>query len=259
MVEFNAPRKSLGQNFLHDPNVIRRIIDAFNPQPDDIVVEIGPGRGALTAHLIGKVAELHLLELDRDLAEWHSQRGYGAEVSVHNVDALEFDYASLVKGGKIRVIGNLPYNISTPILFHLLDQSEAIDDMLFMLQKEVVERICAVPGNKTWGRLSVMMQWQCAVANLFKVKPACFVPPPKVDSAILSARPYQALPHPAPPQRMAEIVKAAFTHRRKTLRNSLKELLTEEQIRGAGIDPAARPERLSVADFAALASVQGRF
>ncbi len=254
---FNAPKKSLGQNFLHDQNVIRRIIDAFHPQPDDIVVEIGPGRGALTAHLIGKTAELHLLELDPDLSVWHEQQDYGEQVSVHNVDALSFDYAALAGRGKIRVIGNLPYNISTPILFRLLDQPHAIDDMLFMLQKEVVERICAVPGNKTWGRLSVMMQWQCAVARLFNVKPACFIPPPKVDSAILSARPYQALPHPAPRERMAEIVKAAFTHRRKTVRNSLKELLTEEQIRAAGIEPSVRPERLGVEDFAVLARLGG--
>ena len=257
MNSFNAPKKSLGQNFLHDQNIIRRIIDAFDPQPDDIVVEIGPGRGALTAHLIGKTAELHLVELDPDLAAWHGKQDYGGQVSVHNVDALRFDYAALAGDGKIRVIGNLPYNISTPILFRLLGQSHAIDDMLFMLQKEVVERICAAPGSKTWGRLSVMMQWQCAVARLFNVKPTCFTPPPKVDSAILSARPYRQLPCPAPPGRMADIVKAAFTHRRKTLRNSLKELLTEEQIRAAGIDPSARPERLGVEDFAALAGLGG--
>jgi len=252
---FKAPKKSLGQNFLHDQNIIRRIIDAFAPTPTDIVVEIGPGRGALTEHLLGKVGHLHLVELDQDLATWHQKQGYGKEVSVHNTDALAFDYSALARTGKIRLIGNLPYNISTPLLFHLVAHSDVIQDMHFMLQKEVVTRMAAQPGGGDYGRLSVMMQYHCKVEPLFRVGPGAFTPAPKVDSAFVRLTPWASPPATvADVDRLAVVVRQAFSQRRKTLRNTLKGLLSEQEIRAADCDPTARAETISLEQFAALAN-----
>jgi 16S rRNA (adenine1518-N6/adenine1519-N6)-dimethyltransferase len=255
----HRPRKRFGQNFLHDPVVIDRIIAAFHPQADDIVAEIGPGQGALTGRLADKVAQLYAIELDRDLVATLAQR-FGDHARVHIVqgDALRFDFCSLVPGHALRVIGNLPYNISTPLLFHLLDQAACVRDMLFMLQKEVVQRMVAVPGGKDYGRLSVMTQWRCAAEKLFTVAPGSFHPAPKVDSAIVRLRPYAA-PQPAvsDPARFARIVQAAFAQRRKTLRNVLRDLVAATVMEDLGIDPGRRPETLSVAEFAALANAAG--
>lgn len=271
--KFSSPKKALGQNFLQDQNIIRNIIRAFNPQTEDIVVEIGPGRGALTEHLLSEVKHLHLVEFDYELVEYWAERAKKLNnLTVHHGDALKFDFASLVKEkraqeksvlkksvqdqNKIRIIGNLPYNISSPILFHLMSQLDYIQDITAMLQLEVVQRMAAAAGSKQYGRLSVMLQQSCDVQYLFKVPPNAFYPPPKVDSAIARLQPYN------PPivvlnnqKTFATVVKSAFAQRRKTLRNTLKSLMTAEQIEQAGIDPAARAETLSVQQFVDLANL----
>lgn len=252
------PRKRFGQHFLHDKAVVSRIISAFAPQADEIVVEIGPGPGVLTRELAGRVAKLVAVEIDRDLATaLESEFADNDTVRIRQEDALTFDYCALVeKEQPLRVIGNLPYNISTPLIFHLFSQSRCLRDMLFMLQKEVVDRMCAVPGNKIYGRLSVMAQWQCEVERLFTVPAGAFSPPPKVESAIVRLRPYAQNPLPLnDANRFAQLVQAAFSQRRKTLRNSLMEFLTADQIQALDIDPTRRPETLSVAEFVALANM----
>jgi len=248
-------RKRFGQHFLHDRGVVNRILDALNPQPDETLVEIGPGLGALTRPLLERVPHLHVVELDRDLAARLRAEFPTTRLTVHEADALKFDFCVLAPGGgKLRLIGNLPYNISTPLLFHLLNQERCIADMLFMLQKEVVERMSAAPGSKDYGRLTVMIQWRLAVRKLFDVRPGAFTPPPRVDSSVL-----RLIPHAAPPiavedpRRFAQLVQAAFAHRRKTLRNNLKGLLPTETIAALGIDPGRRAETLTLTEFAALA------
>ena len=256
-VEGHAPRKRFGQNFLHDLGVINRIIQAVYPQPGQRMVEIGPGLGALTFPLLQCCKRLEVVELDRDLIPRLQARAAeaGQELIVHAADALKFDFAALAAGDKLRVVGNLPYNISTPLLFHLLEQASAIADMHFMLQKEVVERMAAAPGTTDYGRLSVMLQYRCAVVPLFLVGPEAFNPPPKVESAIV-----RLVPHERPPVVIndelgfAQLVNRAFSQRRKTLRNTLKGHLDEAAIRAVGVDPNARPETLSLAEFAALAN-----
>jgi 16S rRNA (adenine1518-N6/adenine1519-N6)-dimethyltransferase len=253
----HRPRKRFGQNFLHDPGIIQRIVGAIDPQPGDNLVEIGPGQGAITLELLAILKNMHAVELDRDLVGPLAERCAGVgELTIHNVDALKFDFSALAsKEHPLRVVGNLPYNISTPILFHLLDQSEHIRDMHFMLQKEVVERMAAGPGSKTYGRLSVMLQARCRVESLFTIGPGAFNPPPKVESAFVRLVPYQE-----PPCRIdewhvfAELVNQAFSQRRKTLRNCLKSLLSAEQIAEVGVDPGTRPEQLGLEDFANLAN-----
>jgi len=215
-------RKRFGQHFLHDRNVIGRIVAALAPKTDDLIVEIGPGTGALTHELLNRIAHLHAVEFDRDLVARLQSEISPDRVTLHQADALKFDFRPLATPGrKLRVIGNLPYNISTPLLFHLLEQANCIQDMLFMLQKEVVQRLAAGPGGKDYGRLSVMIQYRCAVEKLFNVAPGAFTPPPRVDSSIV-----RLIPHATAPvtvndvERFAQLVKAAFTSRRKVLRNT---------------------------------------
>lgn len=251
----HTARKRFGQNFLHDQQVINRIISRFHPENGQFIVEIGPGLGALTWPLLEQVDRLHAIELDRDLvARLESDPRNSGHLHIHQLDALKFDFSTLVSPPeKLRIIGNLPYNISTPLLFHLLEFAPVVEDMMFMLQKEVVQRITAGPGGKNYGRLSVMLQSQCRVEKILDVKPGSFSPPPKVDSAVVQLTPY-TLPVVDIPDResFARIVKATFAQRRKTLRNNLKGLLNESEITAAGVDPSARAETLSLEDFSAL-------
>jgi 16S rRNA (adenine1518-N6/adenine1519-N6)-dimethyltransferase len=251
----HRPRKRFGQHFLHDPGILRRIVAAIAPQPGQHIVEIGPGEGAMTLPLLREAGKLTAIELDRDLIEplRDKARPIG-ELAIVNADVLTVDFAALAQGGMIRLVGNLPYNISTPILFHCLDHAAAIADMHFMLQKEVVDRMAAAPGSKTYGRLSVMLQLRCTVEPLLKVPPGAFRPPPKVDSAVvrLTPLPASALPH-VDFATIGNIVRAAFGQRRKTLSNALSSLLDARAIAAAGIDPRARAEQLPPADFVALA------
>ncbi len=248
-------RKRFGQHFLHDPTVIARILQAVNPAPEQHLVEIGPGLGAITLPLLQAAGQLDAVELDRDVIPKLERRCRGVgELAIHAADALDFDFAALRQDQRLlRVVGNLPYNISTPLLFHLLDQAEQIRDMHFMLQKEVVERLGAGPGEPAYGRLSVMVQFRCQVQPLFMIGRDAFRPPPKVESAFV-----RLLPYTEPPvdvgdhRRFSNLVRIAFAHRRKTLRNNLRQVLSAEAIAEAGLDPGARPETLSLADFAVL-------
>ena len=251
-------KKQFGQNFLNNPNVITNIVSAIGPQPDQHLVEIGPGEAALTEPLLDRVAKLDIIEIDRDLIAPLTQRfQQHPAFHLHNADALKYDYRQLTRPGeKLRMVGNLPYNISSPLIFHLLDQAEIIQDMHFMLQKEVVERLTATPGNKAFGRLSVMVQYACQTEYLFTVGPENFTPAPKVDSAIV-----RLTPHPTPLYQadnvkdFAAVVKQAFSQKRKTLRNTLKNWLNTEQIELCQIDPGLRAEALEVADFVKLANL----
>ena len=251
----HRPRKRFGQNFLHDQGVIERILAGIDPQPGQRLIEIGPGQGALTRGLLQRAGELDAIELDRDLLQplRHGCEPLG-NLRLHNADALKFDFRSLrTDERRLRLVGNLPYNISTPLLFHLVEQADAIEDMHFMLQKEVVARMAASPGSKTYGRLSVMLQVSCEVTPLFDIGPESFDPPPKVDSSVV-----RLVPRPQPlvaVEQMADfgtLVTAAFHQRRKTLRNNLKGLLDGEQISALGIDPGIRTEMLSIADLIRL-------
>lgn len=245
-------RKRFGQNFLHDAAIIDRIVGLIRPKAGDAMVEIGPGLGAMTGPLIEQVGRLHAVELDRDLIPRLKDR-FGEHLSIHEADALRFDFAALADElGPLRVVGNLPYNISTPLLFHLLASSGRIVDMHFMLQKEVVDRLCAEPGTGEYGRLTVCVAARAEARRLMKVGPGAFNPPPKVDSAIV-----RLVPRPPPFEikdlsRFDALVAAAFAQRRKTLNNTLKGVVNAEQFAAAGIDPGLRAERLSPADFARL-------
>jgi 16S rRNA (adenine1518-N6/adenine1519-N6)-dimethyltransferase len=251
----HVARKRFGQNFLHDQKVIERIVASISPQPSDLLVEIGPGQAALTRPLLESGAELHLIELDRDLVAWlEKQFSAHSNVSIHSCDALRADIPALTGHRPFRLIGNLPYNISTPLIFHVLQWNELVIDMHFMLQKEVVERMAAAPGSRTYGRLSVMTQFRAEVTRLFDVPPESFSPAPKVHSSIVRLRPLKQPPYEAGSfDNLSTVVTAAFSMRRKTLRNSLREVLSEEQIIAAGIDPGERAEQLGLAQFAALA------
>lgn len=250
-------RKRFGQNFLHDPSVIRQIVSSIGPSPDDHLVEIGPGKGAITTALLSEAGGLDVVELDRDLikplAELCADLG---ELTIHSADALKFNFCSLAKAGeKLRVVGNLPYNISTPLLFHLLDQADCITDMHFMLQKEVVDRMAAQPGNKTYGRLSVMLQARCKITPLFDIGPGAFKPAPKVTSAFVRLQPCATpVVDILDNQVFAQVVAQAFAQRRKTLRNNLKDMLSGSEIEALGIDPGIRSEQLTLESFAALAN-----
>lgn len=251
----HRPRKRFGQHFLHDPGVIERIVAAIRPVPGDRLVEIGPGLGALTQPLLEATGDLDVVELDRDLLEPLRARCAGpGTLRIHHADALAFDFAALRAGGlPLRVAGNLPYNISTPLLFHLLAQSEHLRDLHFMLQKDVVDRMAANPGEEAYGRLSVMLQYRCRIEPLFVVGPGAFQPPPKVWSAVVRLVPRETFPVAVRDERrFADVVRLAFGQRRKTLRNSLRGLLDANQIETAGVDPGARPETLDLAAFAAL-------
>jgi 16S rRNA (adenine1518-N6/adenine1519-N6)-dimethyltransferase len=257
-MSFRGPRrrKRFGQHFLHDPAILDRIVSSVNPVPGDRLVEIGPGRGALTRLLLGTgLSSLDAVEIDRDLAELlRNEFGSDAALTLHEADALEFDFAALsqARGGRLRIIGNLPYNISTPLLFHLLDSAACIEDMHVMLQREVVERMAASPGSSEYGRLTIMLAPWVTVEPLFDVGPGAFQPPPRVWSAVarLSVRPepaFQVSP------RFGQVVAAAFAHRRKTLRNALRGLVEVAQIEACGLDPGVRPETLPPPAFNCLA------
>ncbi len=256
-------RKRFGQNFLQDQGVIRRIIRSINPKPGQHLVEIGPGLGALTEELLAGCGELDVVELDRDLIPKLQKQfsQYGDKLRIHEADALKFDFQSLVDEQQpLRVVGNLPYNISTPLIFHLLSYSGVFEDMYFMLQKEVVDRLAALPGDSAYGRLGIMAQYYCEVSSLFLVNPEAFDPKPKVDSAIVKLRPYAQPPHPADSvDDFALLVRTAFGQRRKTLRNNLKTVLPVELIEAEGIDPGLRPEKLSLPEFVRLANSYTRY
>lgn len=254
-------RKRFGQNFLQDQNIINNIIGSAMIRSGENWVEIGAGQGALTEPLLQKVSHLDVVELDRDLVTLlqHKFADY-TNLTIHSGDALRFDFSSLAPNGeKLHVIGNLPYNISTPLMFHLLETTDCIADMLFMLQKEVVNRICAEPNGKSYGRLGVMMQYYCATEWLFDVPPESFNPVPQVMSAIV-----RLIPHEKPPvevddvKMLARVVSEAFSQRRKTLRNSLGKSLMEAEILELGIDANLRAENISLAEFAKLANALSR-
>jgi 16S rRNA (adenine1518-N6/adenine1519-N6)-dimethyltransferase len=252
----HRPRKRFGQNFLHDPAVIGRIVAAINPSSSDKLVEIGPGQGAITVPLLQRAVRLAVVELDRDLIEPLQTRcADQGELTVYNADALGFDFCAIAGDSPLRIVGNLPYNISTPLLFHLLAQHDCIRDMHFMLQKEVVERMAAAPGSRQYGRLSVMLQYRCEVTHLFDIGPGAFSPPPKVESAFVRLMPYARPPIRVNDEIVFEqLVRQAFSQRRKTLRNTLRGMLEAEAISALGIDPKARAETLAISDFAALAN-----
>ncbi|VAW77948.1 SSU rRNA (adenine(1518)-N(6)/adenine(1519)-N(6))-dimethyltransferase [hydrothermal vent metagenome] len=249
-------RKRFGQNFLHDSGVIQRIVQAVSPQAGQRIVEIGPGQGAITLPLLKVCGKLEVVELDRDLIQPLADKAAGhGELVIYQHDVLKFDFAALAGKDHLRVVGNLPYNISTPLMFHLLSQSAVIQDMHFMLQKEVVDRMSATPGNSDYGRLSVMIQYHCKVDPLFRVKSGAFTPAPKVESAIVRLTPWQQ--PPAQLDSLADLsilVREAFSQRRKTLRNTLKKLLSAERIEAAGADPRARPETIALEQYIALSN-----
>ena len=255
---FTEPaKKQFGQHFLADRYYVDKIVMAVNPVAGDNLVEIGPGQGAITFPLLRKHPRLTVIEFDRDLiAPLAAAAAPLGELTIIHRDVLQVDFSALAKPGrKIRLVGNLPYNISSPILFHALEHAAAISDMTFMLQKEVVDRMAAGPGSKVYGRLSVMLQAYCRVDSLFIVPPGAFRPPPKVDSAVARLVPHD----PATigindPARFAEVVRAAFGQRRKTLRNALNGVCTAEQFTAAGVRPEARAEQIEVAQFIALAN-----
>lgn len=284
-------KKRFGQNFLTDQSIITSLVDAISPKADDLMVEIGPGLGALTKPLLRKLDLLHVVEVDRDIISWMQNEYSKHSIQIHNADALKFDFSSLTSGislkpemsarrqeasdetvqevrrgdsddanatgaldlKKLRVVGNLPYNISTPILFHLLDNVSHITDMHFMLQKEVVERMVAAPSTAAYGRLSVMLQYSLQMEYLFTVPPEAFDPAPKVESAFVRCVPHNVLPHVAHDEKLfSQVVLAAFGQRRKTLRNTLKNILNDAGFSQLGIDSQLRAENLHVADFVAI-------
>lgn len=252
----HKPRKRFGQHFLVSAGVIARIVDALDPRPEDTMVEIGPGLGALTLPLLERLDRLQVVELDRDLVAHWQAHAAAPKLAVHAADALKFDFAQV--GPRFKVAGNLPYNISTPLLFHLANyalpnHAPCIERMVLMLQKEVVDRMVAEPGSSAYGRLSVGLQVRFGMYRLCTVPPGAFNPPPKVDSAVVVMVPLgDAAPHIPDPARFDAVVTAAFGQRRKTLRNALSALLSEEQIRAAGVDPGARAEQIAPEGFVAL-------
>jgi len=250
-------RKRFGQNFLKDAGIIQGIVAAIDPQSNDNLVEIGPGQGALTLPLLKRHGKLTAIELDRDLIPI-LQRACASigPLELIQADVLNVDFRALAQsqGGKLRVVGNLPYNISTPLMFHLISQVDAVADMHFMLQKEVVDRMASPPGGRVYGRLSVMLQAQCEITHLFDVAPTCFTPAPKVWSAIVRLTPLETQPDAKLLNALDKVVRAAFSARRKTLSNALKGTLELAQIHAAGVDPGARAETLSQAQFQALAT-----
>ncbi len=254
---FTAPaKKQLGQHFLADRHYIDKIVMAVNPKDGDRLVEIGPGQGAITLPLLRQHPRLTVIEFDRDLiAPLTAAAAPLGELTIVHSDVLRVDLTELAAGQPIRLVGNLPYNISSPILFHALEHASVVRDMHFMLQKEVVDRMAAGPGSKVYGRLSVMLQAYCEVTSLFVVPPGAFRPPPKVDSAVVRLVPRNPATIAITDHgRFAEVVKAAFGQRRKTLRNALNNVVSAEQFAAAGVRPDARAEQLEVAEFIALAN-----
>lgn len=255
MDNLHRARKRFGQNFLHDQNIIAKIIAAIQPKTADNIVEIGPGKGALTLPLLEQTGKLNVIELDRDLIPILEMACLDAgRLIIHQTDALRFDFAALAsQPHSLRIVGNLPYNISTPLLFHLLEYASLIKDMHFMLQKEVVDRITARPNTNDYGRLSIMIQYFCKTEALFLVRPGSFNPPPKVDSAIIRLIPYSTLPHPVQDLPLLQkIVAQAFSQRRKTLRNCLKGIVTEAELAALNLNSQLRPENLSLVDYVSI-------
>lgn len=253
----HIPKKRFGQHFLCDQSVIHRIVHAISPRRGEHLIEIGPGQGAMTLPLMKQMHAMEVIELDRDLIEELSARvqPFGTLV-VHNQDVLTFDFTAARSDERmLRVVGNLPYNISTPLIFHLLAHASHIQDMVFMLQKEVADRLAAAPGSHAYGRLSVMVQYHCETTHCFDVPPSAFYPPPKVDSSIIRLRPYVKRPFIAHDEHQLEaLVKAAFAARRKTLRNNLKSMVPDHVFAELNIDPGLRAEVLPVADFVRLSN-----
>ena len=258
----HTARKRFGQNFLHDTHVIQNIVAAICPQKEQFLLEIGPGLGALTEPVAEQIDRLTVLELDRDLAERLRHHPFlHQKLNVIETDAMQFDFAQLYTSEKlaeeqqkIRVFGNLPYNISTPLMFHLFKFCDIIQDMHFMLQKEVVKRLCAAPNSKAYGRLTIMTQYFCQVMPVLEVPPSAFKPAPKVDSAVVRLIPHQQLPHAVKDLYWLNRVTAqALNQRRKTLRNALSTLILPENLTALSIDLNARAENLSIADYARLA------
>jgi 16S rRNA (adenine1518-N6/adenine1519-N6)-dimethyltransferase len=250
-------KKRYGQHFLHDPGTIERIVRAIDPQPGQHLVEVGPGRGAITAPLLQRAGSLDVVEIDRDVLPLLEQRCRGqGELRIHVADALEFDFRALRGAGPpLRLVGNLPYNVSTPLLFHFVAQLDVFADMHFMLQKEVVQRMAASPGSGDYGRLTVMLAPHVAVEPLFDIGTGAFQPAPKVVSTFFRLRPHLQPPFDVGDQAVfARVVAAAFSRRRKTLRNALEGVLDADGIRAAQVDPSVRAETLSPAQFAALAA-----
>lgn len=250
----HRPRKRFGQHFLTDPGVIDSIVRSIAPADGDTVVEIGPGLAAITTPLLALSGKLHVIELDRDLAA-NLRRRFANEPKpeIHEADALRFDYAEL--GDALRIVGNLPYNISTPLLFHLLEFRERIVDMHFMLQKEVVERMAAGPGSKAYGRLGIMLGCYFDIEALFEVDRLAFDPPPDVTSAIVRLTPLPAGSYDVHDQkRLSQLVATAFSQRRKTVRNALRKVADEALLESVGIDPALRPEAISIVEYVRLAN-----
>ena len=252
----HVARKRFGQNFLTDDHVLNNIIDAIGPRRGETMVEIGPGLAAMTALLLKSLDHMHVVELDRDLVT-RLEKAYPRErLTVHSGDALKFDFGSIPvpEGQKLRVVGNLPYNISSPLLFHLAEFAHLVEDQHFMLQKEVVERMVAEPGTKAYSRLSVMLQWRYDMAMLFIVPPTAFDPPPQVDSAIVRMVPTRR-PLPCDGKRLEAVVAKAFSQRRKVIRNCVAGMFTEAQLLEAGIDPGLRPEAVTLEQYVALANL----
>ena len=252
----HVARKRFGQNFLHDRHVLTSITEAIDPQDGDAMVEIGPGLAAMTDQLLRSLKHMHVVELDRDLVTRLEKAYPRNKLTVHSGDALKFDFSTIPvpEGQKLRIVGNLPYNISSPLLFHLATFAPMVQDQHFMLQKEVVERMVAEPGSKVYGRLSVMLQWRYDMSLLFVVPPEAFDPPPKVDSAIVRMIPV-ANPLACDGAKLEAVVQKAFSQRRKVIRNCLAGMATEEQIAAAGIDPTLRPEAVGLAEYVALANL----
>lgn len=250
-------KKRFGQNFLHNDAIISKIVDAINPEPGENLLEIGPGLGALTEPVVERAGALSVVELDRDLAHRLKHHPFLApKLTIYEQDALKFDFSQLATADKpLRVFGNLPYNISTPLIFHLLSFKAHIQDMHFMLQKEVVERMASGPNCKAFGRLSIMTQYQCQVVPVMEIGPEAFQPPPKVDSAIVRLIPRKKVDNPVSDLNLLNTVcLTAFNQRRKTIRNSFKTLMDVEQLQSLGIDPSLRPENLTINDYIAIAN-----
>jgi 16S rRNA (adenine1518-N6/adenine1519-N6)-dimethyltransferase len=251
-----TPRKRFGQHFLHDRHVIENIIDHIDYNSENTLVEIGPGLGALTLPLLERVPCLHVIEIDRDLANRLANTvNHPGKLIIHQVDALKFDFSTLSKN-KLIIVGNLPYNISTPLLFHLLDQINCIDRMVLMLQKEVVDRICADPDTREYGRLSIMVQSACSVERLIDVGTGSFTPAPKVRSSVIRVLPLHNPDITIHDRALfGNIVRTAFSKRRKTMHNALKTILDDHELEAAGISPASRPEQIPVAAYIQLANL----
>ncbi len=252
----HIPRKRFGQNFLRDATVVRSLLLSIDPRPGQRLVEIGPGEGVLTERLLEACGDLDVVEIDRDLAALLTHRFRGdPRLRIHQADALRFDFSALAgEEAALRVVGNLPYNISTPLLFHLFAQSRCLSDMHFMLQKEVVDRLCARPGSSDYGRLSVMAAYHCGAEPLFEVPPESFFPRPRVMSSVVRLILHRVPPVEVDPARLRQVVNTAFAQRRKTLRNALRPLIDESGLVALGIDPGQRAQNLDLRAYANIAN-----